>query len=151
MSVRAWLSERLPVADVLAALRHKTVPHHRYSIWYYFGGATLFLWALGGLVVGIIGSAMAVRRLSMRAQRLAFLVAALLTAVMLLWIGSPPQPTPQSSTATQHRRSQPALTPRQQAQARDLSLQPAASQAAPDARRATTLAGSRQGPGGSDC
>ena len=44
-----------------------------------------------------------------------------------------------------------ALTPRQQAQARDLSLQPAASQAAPDARRATTLAGSRQGPGGSDC
>lgn len=44
-----------------------------------------------------------------------------------------------------------ALTPRQQAQARDLSLQTAASQAAPDARRATTLAGSRQGPGGSDC
>ncbi len=44
-----------------------------------------------------------------------------------------------------------ALTPRQQAQARDLSLQTAASQAAPDARRATTLAGSRQGHGGSDC
>jgi protein ImuA len=44
-----------------------------------------------------------------------------------------------------------ALTPRQQAQARDLSLQAAASQTAPDARRATTLAGSRQGPGGSDC
>jgi len=44
-----------------------------------------------------------------------------------------------------------ALTPRQQAQARDLSLQTAASQTAPDARRATTLAGSRQGPGGSDC
>lgn len=46
MSVRAWLSERLPVADVLAALRHKTVPHHRYSIWYYFGGATLFLFGI---------------------------------------------------------------------------------------------------------
>ena len=44
-----------------------------------------------------------------------------------------------------------ALTPRQQAQARDLSLQTAASPTAPGARRATTLAGSRQGPGGSDC
>jgi protein ImuA len=44
-----------------------------------------------------------------------------------------------------------ALTPRQQAQARDLSLQTAASPTATDPRRATTLAGSRQGPGGSDC
>lgn len=44
-----------------------------------------------------------------------------------------------------------ALTPRQQAQARDLSLQTAASPTAPDARRAMTLTGFRQGPGGSDC
>lgn len=36
------------------------------------GGATVFLWALGGLVVGTVGSAMAVGWLSMRAQRLAF-------------------------------------------------------------------------------
>jgi len=41
-----WLDERLPVADVVGALRHKTVPHHRYSIWYYFGGMTLFLFGI---------------------------------------------------------------------------------------------------------
>jgi len=39
-----------------------------------------------------------------------------------------------------------ALTPRQQAQARDLSLQAVAAQAAPDAGRARTLAGSRLEP-----
>ena len=44
--MRAWLEERLPVGDVVEALRHKTVPHHRYSIWYYFGGATLFLFGI---------------------------------------------------------------------------------------------------------
>lgn len=43
---RAWLEERLPLADVVEALRHKTVPHHRYSVWYYFGGMTLFLFAI---------------------------------------------------------------------------------------------------------
>ncbi len=52
------------------------------------GGATTFLWALGGLLVGAIGGTMVVTRLSVRAQRLAFLVAALLAAVMLAWIGS---------------------------------------------------------------
>jgi len=41
--VRPWLEERLPLEEAIAALRHKTVPHHRYSIWYYFGGMTLFL------------------------------------------------------------------------------------------------------------
>ncbi len=52
------------------------------------GGATVFLWALGGLVGGVIGGAMAVRRLSIRAQRRALLVAALLTAVLLGWLGT---------------------------------------------------------------
>ena len=46
MTLRAWVEERLPVGDVVEALRHKTVPHHRYSIWYYFGGATLFLFGI---------------------------------------------------------------------------------------------------------
>ena len=46
MTLRAWVDERLPVADVVGALRHKTVPHHRYSVWYYFGGATLFLFGI---------------------------------------------------------------------------------------------------------
>jgi cytochrome b6 len=29
-----------------AAIHHKTVPQHRYSIWYYFGGMTLFLFGI---------------------------------------------------------------------------------------------------------
>ena len=44
--LRPWLEERLPLEDLLETLRHKTVPHHRYSIWYYFGGMTLFLFAM---------------------------------------------------------------------------------------------------------
>lgn len=46
MSLRAWLDERLPLSDVIAMLRHKRVPHHRYSVWYYFGGMTLFLFLI---------------------------------------------------------------------------------------------------------
>jgi cytochrome b6 len=46
MSVRAWLEERLPLADAIETLRHKRVPHHRYSVWYYFGGMTLFLFLI---------------------------------------------------------------------------------------------------------
>jgi cytochrome b6 len=45
-SRRSWLDERLPLADLVETLRHKTVPHHRYSIWYYFGGITLFLFGV---------------------------------------------------------------------------------------------------------
>ena len=44
--VREWLAQRLPLNSVVDALRHKTVPQHRYSIWYYFGGMTLFLFAI---------------------------------------------------------------------------------------------------------
>ena len=36
----AWLTERVPLGAVSNAVRHKTVPQHRYSIWYYFGGMT---------------------------------------------------------------------------------------------------------------
>jgi cytochrome b6 len=46
MPLRSWLEERLPLADVIATLRHKRVPHHRYSVWYYFGGITLFLFGI---------------------------------------------------------------------------------------------------------
>ena len=42
----AWLTERLPLEAVTSAVRHKTVPQHRYSIWYYFGGMTLFLFGI---------------------------------------------------------------------------------------------------------
>jgi cytochrome b6 len=40
--MRTWLSERLPVAEIESAIQRKTVPQHRYSIWYYLGGMTLF-------------------------------------------------------------------------------------------------------------
>lgn len=53
--VFAWLNERVPIAPLMETLRHKHVPQHRYSVWYYFGGITLFLFAVqvatGGLLL----------------------------------------------------------------------------------------------------
>ena len=39
----SWLDERFGAGSIEEFLRHKTVPIHRHSIWYYFGGMTLFL------------------------------------------------------------------------------------------------------------
>jgi cytochrome b6 len=41
-SVAAWLDQRLPLQAVKNFARHKTVPVHRYTVFYYFGGMTLF-------------------------------------------------------------------------------------------------------------
>jgi len=41
--VRTWIEERLEVDQFIAPLRSKTVPRHRFSIWYFLGGITLFL------------------------------------------------------------------------------------------------------------
>jgi len=41
-----WLDQRLDLAGLIAPLRHKTVPVHYYSFWYYLGGMTLFLFFL---------------------------------------------------------------------------------------------------------
>jgi cytochrome b6 len=41
--LRAWFAERAPIAEIVDALRHKRVPRHRYSLFYYAGGVTLFL------------------------------------------------------------------------------------------------------------
>jgi cytochrome b6 len=41
-----WLDERLDFEDVRKFASTKTVPHHRYSLFYYLGGATLFLFAI---------------------------------------------------------------------------------------------------------
>src|ERR1039458_10132822 len=50
MSVHAaifrWLNERLGLDDIVALLKHKTVPRHRLSYWYFFGGITLFLFGV---------------------------------------------------------------------------------------------------------
>jgi quinol-cytochrome oxidoreductase complex cytochrome b subunit len=41
-----WLKERLPIDSVVGVVRHKTVPLHRYSVWYFFGGMTLFFFGI---------------------------------------------------------------------------------------------------------
>ena len=41
-----WLDERLDWDDLTAPLRHKTVPKHRLSYWYFLGGITLFLFVI---------------------------------------------------------------------------------------------------------
>ncbi len=42
----AWFDARLPVRPLVELMRHKRVPEHRYSIWYYFGGISLFLFGI---------------------------------------------------------------------------------------------------------
>jgi len=41
--VMGWLRERLPIDALEEFASHKTVPKYRGSIWYYFGGVSLFL------------------------------------------------------------------------------------------------------------
>lgn len=44
--VTEWLRERLAVDFIREFLRHKTVPRHSGSIWYYLGGMTLFFFVI---------------------------------------------------------------------------------------------------------
>ena len=41
-----WLDERFGWNELHAFIAHKTVPRHRYSYWYFFGGMTLFLFTI---------------------------------------------------------------------------------------------------------
>lgn len=41
-----WLEERLGLSDVREFIAHKTVPVHSGTMWYYFGGITLFLFVI---------------------------------------------------------------------------------------------------------
>jgi quinol-cytochrome oxidoreductase complex cytochrome b subunit len=43
---RDWLWDRLPLRPVVNSLAHKTVPVHRYSVFYYMGGMTLFFFMI---------------------------------------------------------------------------------------------------------
>jgi len=45
-SLTLWLDDRLGIGAVAALVRKKEVPIHRHSIWYYFGGMTLFLFCV---------------------------------------------------------------------------------------------------------
>src|SRR5512140_245660 len=48
-----WVNERVHMEDLLAYMAKKYVPVHRHSIWYYFGGVTLFLFIIH-VVTGIL-------------------------------------------------------------------------------------------------
>jgi len=47
--LRRWLDERLGLEEILAFARHKTVPEHRHSFWYYWGGVSLFFFLIQAL------------------------------------------------------------------------------------------------------
>lgn len=48
-----WLDERLGIKALSALAKKKEVPLHRHSVWYYFGGMTLFLFIVQ-VVTGIL-------------------------------------------------------------------------------------------------
>jgi len=49
----AWIDERVELEDLVNFMGKKYVPVHRHSIWYYFGGVTLFLFLIQ-VVTGIL-------------------------------------------------------------------------------------------------
>ena len=51
--MKDWLDERLAISALTDIARKKEVPVHRHSIWYYFGGMTLFLFVVQ-VVTGIL-------------------------------------------------------------------------------------------------
>lgn len=48
-AVYHWIDERLGVTELAALVRHKMVPVHRHSFWYYWGGISLFLFLVQAL------------------------------------------------------------------------------------------------------
>ncbi len=52
-AVTSWLDERLSISTLAKLASKKEVPLHRHSIWYYFGGMTLFLFSVQ-VVTGIL-------------------------------------------------------------------------------------------------
>ena len=42
-SLWQWLDERVGLAEMEKLAQKKEVPVHRHTVWYYFGGMTLFL------------------------------------------------------------------------------------------------------------
>jgi quinol-cytochrome oxidoreductase complex cytochrome b subunit len=53
VTTKDWLDERLSISALNDLARKKEVPLHRHSIWYYFGGMTLFLFVVQ-VVTGIL-------------------------------------------------------------------------------------------------
>lgn len=53
MRVIAWLDDRLGLAHLRELAAHKTVPMHRYAVFYYLGGMTLFFFLIQ-VVTGVM-------------------------------------------------------------------------------------------------
>lgn len=53
LSPMYWLRERLPIDETLAFLHKKTVPRHKHSFWYIFGGLSLFFFIIQ-IVTGVL-------------------------------------------------------------------------------------------------
>jgi len=49
----AWIKERVPINEVATFFKKKTVPVHKHSIWYYFGGITLILF-VSQIISGVL-------------------------------------------------------------------------------------------------
>lgn len=45
-SVYSWVDERLGLTELVAFARHKQVPVHKHSFWYYWGGLSLFFFIM---------------------------------------------------------------------------------------------------------
>jgi quinol-cytochrome oxidoreductase complex cytochrome b subunit len=45
-ALKNWLDERLSISTIGEIASHKEIPLHRQTIWYYFGGMTLFLFTV---------------------------------------------------------------------------------------------------------
>jgi cytochrome b6 len=45
-NLMSWIGDRLPLQPLREAAEHKTVPRHRYTVLYYFGGMTLFFFVV---------------------------------------------------------------------------------------------------------
>lgn len=52
-SIYKWLDERVQLQELTDFMKKKTVPVHRHSVWYYFGGVSLFLFIIQ-VVTGIL-------------------------------------------------------------------------------------------------
>jgi quinol-cytochrome oxidoreductase complex cytochrome b subunit len=49
----AWFADRIPLQELIAFMGKKYVPVHRGSVWYYFGGVSLFLFIVQ-VITGIL-------------------------------------------------------------------------------------------------
>src|SRR5216110_153353 len=51
--IQSWLDDRVGLGALRELAREKQIPLHRHTIWYYFGGMTLFLFIVQ-VVTGIL-------------------------------------------------------------------------------------------------